>query len=850
MNLLEMSVSGGALILAIAAVRALTLNRLPKRTFLALWAVALARLLLPFSLPSPLSVWSLAPAAPAPVPQNSIGGALPAWGEAAYAAPAPVLPAAPSAPAPVGSGADFPVWRAVWLAGAALCALYFLAVYVRCRRELRASLPVEEPGLEAWRQSRRLRRTIALRQTDRISAPITYGVIHPVIVFPKSTDWSATGTLAWVLEHEFVHIRRFDALTKLVLTAAACVHWFNPLAWVMLVLANRDIELSCDEAVVRRLGLERRSGYARALLTLEAKKSGLSPFASAFSKNAIEERITAIMKMKKTSLLAAVLAAVLVCSMGAAFATSAAEEPEDLREYLSALPGDEFTEEESRKLFALWIDGYESMTAADYRAKMRSERTDADMEIIERFSLSESAYSLPAGREADALAAFNDYFFNVYEPLTADEWRTRAFDAEVNRTFYQYSLTILDESALTVGEYDRIHKAVEEALRQPMEDVTDAYAVEKLSTPALQVELGYYIARFGGDPDEAIYAASSQEAAAQWDRLLDPYAPFGLTWQFDDPDLDGNGLTMWFGGREVRGIMDEREGIWITEHTGVTAYSEDAVELYAVYDGDGKLAGLRPATAEEQAAFTEDRVQSSAAAGLLEGKEEQREFPNATRADYDSILALRTAGYEDMTLEEFNQRLLDWGNANGDAYDRIMCDVIWNDCAVDLTEEEWRFVSHTCRLSGSENAMMIRSLYTGRPEEDPGFAANLPMLSAEMDGVTAAWCQLYYDLTYHISDRSACTVGERDDCAAALAGAIQGFWQDTDLDTLLTLSEADVAARFNTWTERCSTDHVSFCHVTEDDLHYECMDERPLYMERQQGHHSEPAGHHGGRHHG
>ena len=634
---------------------------------------------------------------------------------------------------------------------------------------------------------------------------------------------------------------------KPLLAFTACVHWFNPLAWVMLVLANRDIELSCDEAVVRRLGLERRSGYARALLTLEAKKSGLSPFASAFSKNAIEERITAIMKMKKTSLLAAVLAAVLVCSMGAAFATSAAEEPEDLREYLSALPGDEFTEEESRKLFALWIDGYESMTAADYRAKMRSERTDADMEIIERFSLSESAYSLPAGREADALAAFNDYFFNVYEPLTADEWRTRAFDAEVNRTFYQYSLTILDESALTVGEYDRIHKAVEEALRQPMEDVTDAYAVEKLSTPALQVELGYYIARFGGDPDEAIYAASSQEAAAQWDRLLDPYAPFGLTWEFNDPDLDGNGLKMWFNGREVRGIMDEREGIWITEHTGVTAYSEDAVELYAVYDGDGKLAGLRPATAEEQA---EDRVQSSAAAGLLEGKEEQREFPNATRADYDSILALRTAGYEDMTLEEFNQRLLDWGNANGDAYDRIMCDVIWNDCAVDLTEEEWRFVSHTCRLSGSENAMMIRSLYTGRPEEDPGFAANLPMLSAEMDGVTAAWCQLYYDLTYHISDRSACTVGERDDCAAALAGAIQGFWQDTDLDTLLTLSEADVAARFNTWTERCSTDHVSFCHVTEDDLHYECMDERPLYMERQQGHHSEPAGHHGGRHHG
>lgn len=853
MSLLEMSLSGGLLILAVAAVRALTLNQLPKGTFLALWAVALARLLLPFSLPSPVSVWSLAPelpALPAPVRTPPAGGvtAPPASG-GMYAAPS----AGPAPALSAGGGGELPVWTLVWLAGAVLCALYFLISYLRCRRELGTALPVEAPELESWRQAHRLRRTVALRQTDRVSAPLTYGVIRPVIIFPKTTNWSDKTTLAWVLEHELVHIRRFDALTKLVLAAAACVHWFNPLVWVMLLLANRDIELSCDEAVVRRLGLERRSGYARALLTLEAEKSGLGPFASAFSRSAIEERIFAIMKMKKTSLLGLVLAAVLVCAMGAAFATSAAEaEPEDLREYLSALPEDEFTEEESQRLFALWIDGYEDMTAADYRERMRGERTDADMALIERFSLSEMAYSLPAGPEADALAAFNDYFFNLYEPLTADQWKTRSFDAGANGTFYQYSLTILDENALTVGAYDRIHKQVEEALRQPMADAADAYGVEQLSTPALQVELGYYIASFRGegtDPDEALHAASSQEAAAQWDRQLAPYVPFGLTYRFDDPDLDGNGLTMWFNGREVRGILDEREGVWITEHAGITAYPADAVELYVVYGADGQITGLREATAEEKAVFTQDRVQTSGAAGLLEDGQELREFPNATRGDYDSILALRTRGYEDMTLADFNQRLLDWGNANGEAYDRIMCDVIWNDCAVDLTEEEWRFVSHTCRLSGNENAMRIRSLYTGRPEEDPGFAANLPMLSAEIDGVTAAWCNLYYDLTYHVSDRSACTVGERDACAAAMESAIQGFWRDTSLDTLLTLSEAEVAERFNAWAERCGTDHVSFCHVTEDHIHYECADERYLCQERQD-HHPEPADHHGGGRHG
>ena len=86
----------------------------------------------------------------------------------------------------------------------------------------------------------------------------------------------ALTALRYVLEHEFVHIRRFDALWKLLLLAAACAHWFNPLVWVMYVLANRDLELSCDETVVRRFGGARAS-YARVLIGMEAEKSGFAP---------------------------------------------------------------------------------------------------------------------------------------------------------------------------------------------------------------------------------------------------------------------------------------------------------------------------------------------------------------------------------------------------------------------------------------------------------------------------------------------------------------------------------------------------------------------------------------------
>ena len=107
-----------------------------------------------------------------------------------------------------------------------------------------------------------------------------------------------------------------------------CVHWFNPLVWVMYVLANRDIELSCDEAVVRLFGENTKAAYARTLISMEETRSGLAPLCNNFSKNAIEERITAIMKMKKTSIAAVLLAAVLVCGLSVGFATSAAEQPE------------------------------------------------------------------------------------------------------------------------------------------------------------------------------------------------------------------------------------------------------------------------------------------------------------------------------------------------------------------------------------------------------------------------------------------------------------------------------------------------------------------------------------------
>ena len=317
MSLLQMSFAGAVMILAIIVIRALAVNLLPKKTFLALWGIVVARLLLPFSVPSAFSVYSLignhTPAVPTTKGPQAVG-----------MLPTEIAGQMATMPGNISNAASpVSVWVIVWAVGVLVCALVFAIAYWKCRQEFQTSLPIDNGFIQNWLKSHRLKRSISVRQSSRFSAPLTYGVFRPVILLPTSTEWANTKVLQYVLAHEYVHIRRFDSITKLVLIAVLCVHWFNPLVWAMYILANRDIELSCDEAVVRLFGENTRAAYARTLISMEETRSGLTPLCNNFNKNAIEERITAIMKIKKASIFSLVLALALVCGVTTAFATSA-----------------------------------------------------------------------------------------------------------------------------------------------------------------------------------------------------------------------------------------------------------------------------------------------------------------------------------------------------------------------------------------------------------------------------------------------------------------------------------------------------------------------------------------------
>lgn len=319
MSLLQMSFLGTVIILLIVVLRAVLINRLPKKTFLILWWIALIRLLVPFSIKSVTSIYSLLQSIYSdinPVRTEQTTTFLPIHGNMPEIANG-------LSEAMVQRTESISILSVIWLAGLLLCFGFFAVSYIKCYREFRFSLPVENDILEAWKEKHPLKRSLSIRQTETIAAPLSYGVIRPVILMPKNTEWKNIYQLRYVLEHEYVHIRRLDMLTKLIMIAAVCIHWFNPLVWVMYILFNRDLELSCDETVVRRFGMDIKSVYATALISMEEKKSGLTPLCNSFSKNAIEERIRAIMKIKKTSKFAVIISAVLVICVTGGFATSA-----------------------------------------------------------------------------------------------------------------------------------------------------------------------------------------------------------------------------------------------------------------------------------------------------------------------------------------------------------------------------------------------------------------------------------------------------------------------------------------------------------------------------------------------
>lgn len=303
MTFAQMSFAGTLIIIVGVIIRTLGINRLPKKTFLIFWTIAAVRLLAPISIPFKFGVYSLS--------------------EKLAEKNTPIAPEIISQASNVRNTGEFPLFFAVWAAGVLISGAFFIIMYLKCCREFKMSLPDNSDFIKGWLNEHRLKRTLAVRRCDKITSPLTYGIFRPVILLPKISDMKNTRATEYVLEHEYTHIRRFDNMRKILLITVLCVHWFNPFVWIMYVLANRDVELICDEQTIRHFGEESKTEYAKALIDMEEKRSKISPAFNSFSRNAAEERIVSIMKFKKASFITVAVSSALIIGTTAAFATSA-----------------------------------------------------------------------------------------------------------------------------------------------------------------------------------------------------------------------------------------------------------------------------------------------------------------------------------------------------------------------------------------------------------------------------------------------------------------------------------------------------------------------------------------------
>ncbi len=330
-TLLEWSLTSALLILVISALRALLGKRVSAGLRYALWAVVLARLLVPVQIfTSPIAgVWAVTeirteknvievPSAPDVdgLASDEVSGSAPAFPSPPDVPEPPAAPDLTKLPAVLG-------W--IWLGGSAVTALVLLASNLKFNRKLRrVRVPLE--GTDC---------PLPVCVSDSLPSPCLFGLVRPMVyVTPDVAE--NPDMLRHVLAHEYTHYRHGDHVWNLLRSVALAVHWWNPLVWLAAVLSRRDCELACDEGALRLLGDGARIAYGRTLLALLAEKPravGLLTCATTMTggQKSVFERVTRIARAPKCWLwaaVAAVLATALACVC--AFGSAAEEKaPED-----------------------------------------------------------------------------------------------------------------------------------------------------------------------------------------------------------------------------------------------------------------------------------------------------------------------------------------------------------------------------------------------------------------------------------------------------------------------------------------------------------------------------------------
>lgn len=297
LKLVNLSISASWLILAVLVLR-VVLKKAPKWVMPLLWGVVALRLVCLFSIESALSLIPSAETIPSEIVTETREPVL--YEQATLdIVTNPTLPSAAEVPVGVSrqqAQVDFNIYSILWLAGMAALLVHALVSAGKLKRKLATAILLRDN----------------IYESEFVDSPFVFGVVKPNIYLPMHMD---EGTAAYVIAHEHAHLARRDHWWKVLGYLVLALHWFNPLVWVAYILFCRDIELACDEKVVRGLDGAARADYSQALLSCAAPKRAVAACPLAFGEGNIKTRVKSALHYKKPAFwvaAAAVLAVVIV----------------------------------------------------------------------------------------------------------------------------------------------------------------------------------------------------------------------------------------------------------------------------------------------------------------------------------------------------------------------------------------------------------------------------------------------------------------------------------------------------------------------------------------------------------
>lgn len=304
LKLVNLSISASWLILAVLVLR-VVLKKAPKWVMPLLWGVVALRLVCLFSIESALSLIPSAETIPSEIVTETREPVL--YEQATLdIVTNPTLPSAAEVPVGVSrqqAQVDFNIYSILWLAGMAALLVHALVSAGKLKRKLATAILLRDN----------------IYESEFVDSPFVFGVVKPNIYLPMHMD---EGTAAYVIAHEHAHLARRDHWWKVLGYLVLALHWFNPLVWVAYILFCRDIELACDEKVVKGLDGAARADYSQALLSCAAPKRAVAACPLAFGEGNIKMRVKSALHYKKPAFWVAAAAVLAVVIMAVCFLTN------------------------------------------------------------------------------------------------------------------------------------------------------------------------------------------------------------------------------------------------------------------------------------------------------------------------------------------------------------------------------------------------------------------------------------------------------------------------------------------------------------------------------------------------